>query len=838
MVMRYRLQDILKDSTKELPTMAFTSSDCFRLKCLRILETAGEAVMTYTLRCGTHDKSPNETLDEYLKTLPQSSTANYSKIIKEVIRRHPVQPEKIPDVYQSHLKKHFTSTDMSQIKKSPSCAHFDITLLYKSIKLACENVAGISDSKWTHRSSEMEYLMTEIKNSRNEIVHEKSPMSEEQFLTKLKELSVLLVRALEATRMRYCRPEAEVKYKKEEVLRDIDDIRMDNIGEEEILKRSADKILPLFKMEANKELQHNLDSARYLDPLHFLCGHEGHRVDVQDVFSRIIIKEERTRGRGEKENGDEIIDYSKLLQIMQAGESTSSREESPSEQLSRPQILLIEGDAGIGKTTLLTFIVSEWLGGECNRRMEGLAHYDLLLSVVCREQYSSSLNDLLKQVLPEAHIKYGHLLLPLLKQCRVLVLIDGLDEMNVVSHQLVTSILSEGKESANFTVMCTSRPVHVLEFRPKIPKNYKTFHVKIWGISTEERTNVVLRYYEWLTAGRSTDGDQLRQAMQNIGWRDLLRFPLNLLFLSTMVHYDINLIKTSITQPHLYQFIHKWRVEKLHHRLAAHTNVLQDRVRLQKKIDNVLKVVYLIAFKGTLDDRICLSDEDQDLLTACCIREGVPGEEVMPTFYSLQREVAFGVPKERYYAPHKGMQEFFAAQYIADQVINCKKKCIKSILLDTMAGQKLRLQPLNNMLRHLLGLLTLQNKPVVKAIKQTVNMLQESGVNQIHDWLILLTDIGAQPATVHHIWGCIKKSIDTEYGEIFIRDGTAQAAALLLPLTRSRAVNVIVEREVAWMDNLLRAIGNHKLLRLWLEHHYTHPDPATSSGDHLQHAPR
>ncbi|XP_063876244.1 uncharacterized protein LOC135109110 isoform X2 [Scylla paramamosain] len=819
--------------------MAFTASDCFRLKCLRILETVGEAVMTYTLKCGTHGKSSNVSLDEYLRALPQNSTANYGKIIKEIIRRQPVQPEKIPDVYQSHLRKQFTSTDMSQIKKSPSCAHFDITLLYKSIKLACENVAGISDSKWTHKSSEMEYLITEIKNSRNEVVHEKSPMSEEQFLTKLKELSVLLVSALEATQMRYCRPEAELKDKKEEVFRAFDDIRKDNIGEEEILQRSASKILPLFKMEANKELQRSLDCAKYLDPLHFLCGHENHTVDVQTVFSRIIItKEERSKNHGEKADEDEIIDYSKLLQITQAGEPISSREEPPGEQLTRPKIVLVEGDTGIGKTTLLTFILSEWLSGECDRRMEGLAHYDLLLWVVCREQYSSSLNGLLKQVLPEAHIKYGHLLLPLLKKCRVLVLVDGLDEMNVVSHQLVTSILSEGKESTNFTVICTSRPVNVFEFKPRIPKNYKTFHVKILGISPEERTHVVVKHYEWLTGGRSKDVDRLRQIMQNIGWRDLFRLPLNLLFLSTMAHYDMNFIGTTITQSHLYQFIHKWSVEKLHHRLAAHANVLHDRVLLEKKIDNVLKVIYFIALKGILEGRIYLSEEDQDLLTASCIREGVPREEVMPTFYSLRREVTFGVPKERYYAPHKGVQEFFAAQHIIDQVIKCKKKNIRSVLKNFMAGKKLRLQPLNNVLRHLLGLLTRQNKPVVKAMKETVNMIHKSGVKRIHDWMFLLTDIEAHPATVQHIWHRIKKDKDTEHGEIFIRDSTVHAAACLLPLIPSRAVNVIVERELPWMDTLLRAIGNHKLLRLWLEHHYTHPDPATSSGRLLQHVPR
>ena len=55
------------------------------------------------------------------------------------------------------------------------------------------------------------------------------------------------------------------------------------------------------------------------------------------------------RGPSETERGEQY-DYLKLLKITQAEEPPSSLRKR------RPQILLIEGDAGSGKTTLITFI--------------------------------------------------------------------------------------------------------------------------------------------------------------------------------------------------------------------------------------------------------------------------------------------------------------------------------------------------------------------------------------------------------------------------------------------------------------------------------------------------
>jgi len=45
-------------------------------------------------------------------------------------------------------KKNIISvTDKTQIRKYPPCDNFDIPLLHKTIKIACENVAEFNDAK-------------------------------------------------------------------------------------------------------------------------------------------------------------------------------------------------------------------------------------------------------------------------------------------------------------------------------------------------------------------------------------------------------------------------------------------------------------------------------------------------------------------------------------------------------------------------------------------------------------------------------------------------------------------------------------------------------------------
>lgn len=799
--------------------MASAPKDWFFKEYRDIFEKTGEVVLTYIMRCGTDGKSSTVPLDEYLRNLPQESTANFN--IRIMKKMKPLDSKELHEKRDKHLKKLFNSTELEQLEDDPSCDNCDISLLCKIIRNACEKVSD-DDKQWSTESTEMEYFVWKIKCRRNNIIHKKIPKihNEEDFNKEIDTLTKLLMKTLEATKTRYERDEDEFASKKGEVLEAISDTR------KEIQQRTANIELPHFKEEAKNELQNHLNLAKYLDPLHFLSGHENNIVDVQTLFSKTdMVKEDNNH-----------IEYLEILKVIKVKTTLSHP------GVKHPQILLIEGDAGSGKTTLITFLVSEWLKDECDRRMEGLDHYDLLLRVVCREENISTLDELLKQVLPRFYIKYGSYLVPLLKTCKVMFLVDGLDEMNDVSDKLVKNILSEGKECGNFTFVCTSRPDRVLDFKRKIPGNYQIFEVRLVGISQEERTHLVVKHYEWLTENVSDDTDHpknsdkcishLKDVMKKIGWMELFRLPLNLLFLAVVFHYKPTSITDNLTQFQLYSLIHVWCTQKLLSRLHR---TLPESKCIQKKVDTVLKVVYEVALKGLLENRIYLTGNDEDLLSSCCTSQGLPRNEVMPAFYSMRRKVVYMVPKEEYFFPHKGFQDFFAAQHIIEQLDANKEGDIRCILQNNMPGHETRFEPHRNMLCHLLWLVnqgSLANKAMV--LQEIIDLIKESGINYSSEWLSVLADMVPHHATLQRIAFHIKDRFDNKnspnYKEVIkITDSTVHAAVSLLPLIPPCTVMITLERSSD--VNLRDAIARHKLVHLW--HDFVHPTTGATSNSLL-----
>ncbi|XP_050739103.1 uncharacterized protein LOC127009792 [Eriocheir sinensis] len=804
--------------------MAFTQSDSLRLKLLRILETAGEVVLRYTLLCGTDVKPDYVPLHEYLKSLPYSSTANFNKMIKKYVREYPAGSADLDKV----LKKQFNDTDLKQITSDSSCGAFDITLLHKIIKVACENVAEMNQDTWTKESSEMEYFVTKIKNNRNEVVHEKRSLSELEYLDKVKELDDLFSKALEATKVRYNRDDSELSMKKTEVRRTVDEIVKEHVSTEEIFQRSANQMLPYFKKETNKEIKERLGSAKLLSPLQFLSGAKNTQVDVNEIFTKIIIKEE---GKAKKP-----IDHLKLMTLTQEGRSPAS-----------PHFIEIEGDAGSGKTTLLTFMFADWLKEEPHRRMEGLQHFDLLFWVVCRHETSSTLESFVGKALPVAFVKYRDLLLPLLKMCKILFVVDGLDEVIQSSRQLFADIMSHGKDCPTFTVVCTSRPEGLMGMEAKTPPYFHVSHMKIEGIAIEDRSEFVLRHVDHLSrcSGVPVDTDRIRQVLQQIGWREMFRLPLNLLFLSYMYMEEPQKLTTKITQTELYQDIRDWSVEKLHHRMAGRSQISLPKT----KILNTLRVLYKVSLRELLHDNTYLSEESLTSVTSSCRTEGLPEGEVLSAFFCLRREVFRGKQSEKYSLPHKSMQEHFAAHHIIGCFDKHKQGDIRRVLQGFMQEQNLKLPRLRNLFCHILGILSNQDlEPKVMAMKEAVDLIHKSGVKDTEDWLTVLaeTEAGhhAMRRITHHIrprlWGLRRLfSWSPHVENLRVRDATVHVAAALLPLLPCKAIDIELEMDpIGVGDVLFPALANHTVNGLYLNHHCKHPHPADTSAHLLQQCPR
>lgn len=776
-------------------------------------------MLTYTLLCGTPGKKTTETLLEYLDDLPDTSTAKY----KNNTRR---QKESC-----------FDNTQKEMIRNDASCSKFDISLLWKAITEACEG--------WTDPANyEAQSLVKLIKDTRNKVVHEAdTDMSEEEFLRKIDEFRDIFVKTLDATKVKYNANEDEWEEKKKEVTQLVRDIRDERLSEEEILKRSMGHLLPYFREEADEKIKQKLSGATLLDPLCFLSGQEDRRVNVDDIFSEIIIQE----GRKEKKR----IHHLKLLTLAQSCSAPSS-----------PHLILLEGDAGSGKTTLLVETISEYLKDKYDRRMEGLEQFNFLLWVVCREETSTTLESLVKRMLPDVASKYGDLLMPLLKRSKVLTIIDGLDEMNDTSRLLIRDILNQVKYCPNFTLFSTSRPEAIQGMKSNTPKNFKLSCLKLEGVSVDKRGELALRHFHWLCSNvpeNKAHLEQVRQVVEKVIWMEMFRLPLNILFLVTYLFFNPEKLTDTITQTELYQNNLDWCMEKLRHRLAGRPETPMEPV-LGTRIKTFLCISYEIALNGLIQENFCLSDNDVNTLMNFCEAKSLPVQDTLPAFYSLRRVETGAVTRAQYHLPHKGLQDYFAACHIHARLNNNYKPGDIRRLLDSTAGHHLQLEPLRNMLCHLLGLLSptegqhtrtepsksmlclllkvlsCQVNPIVSAMDEIVDLLHESGVEETNDWLSVLADTEAHPDTIRRVAHHINRRRVKDY--ITIRDGTVHIAAALLPFIHRRGVTITLTRDQNGMNALFPALGNHALNRLWLEHHYRHPRQDTTSAPLLQNIPR
>ncbi|KAK8386046.1 hypothetical protein O3P69_010638 [Scylla paramamosain] len=983
--------------------------DYLRFKVMCILEGPGETVLKFILKCGTNSTSPLP-FHDYLNNLPQTSTANFCKLNNQ------------------QKKKAFNKDEIDKIRDDPSWDTFDITLLYKAIQHACENVAELNDSIAWKDPCRLEGMITEIKYKRNIVVHERRQLTKNEFKKKVSELKDLFVKALEAAQTRYNVPDHKITQEKDTLYKMIQDI-LKCLTIEDVLRLDTIRQLPVFKKMFVTRLREIYERTQIFDPLCFLSGFPDTHLKVQDIFTNILIKKypedlelnyldiiKFTQSLGQQVSltfqNTQPLQHPRNTQLQQPFQTTqppqpiqttqspllsqttqppqpfpttqlpqpfqttqppqpfqtpqppqpfqttqsplpsqttqppqpfqttqppqpfqttqppqpfqttqptqpfqtaqppqpfqttqppqpfqttqppqpfqttqppqpfqttqsplpSQTTEPPqpfqftqsppshttqSLQLSHsvdPQFLMIKGVAGSGKTTLLTFILSEWLKDECARRIKYLHEYDFVLHILCRESNCASLEEFLEQVLPQV-VAFRPNTQTFFSKSKVLFLIDGLDERNNSSDQLVKDILYRRKLVPESTIVCTSRPEAVVDFLHSVPQEYRKGEGMMEGISLSDRTEFVLKYYDCLGGNGSPNRNRIRQVMRSVGWRDHFRLPLNLLFLATLFHENSDCVMVNITQTSLYVTMHNWSVEKLHYRLAQYPDVRStSRLSREEGIKKVLDVMYEVALLGVLENRLFLSDQDLRQLKECCKVEKLPWEEVMGAFFSLRQTISVNkTVNQMYQVPHKGLQEFFGAKYITNHLgkhPDSKVKIIKYTfqhVVGCLQGytskdiqwllknpSRTQLKNFRNLLLHVAGLLSqpdVMSRP--QHLKEVVDLLAESGVNTCNDWLTLLEDTEINYTTLERV---VKHVIKDEKKAVTVNDSTITSAKVLLPLISPKELNIELHRKESNVHDVV--FPHHTYSGLYLWHSFKQPHQQTISHSLLHALPR
>ena len=322
--------------------------------------------------------------------------------------------------------------------------------------------------------------------------------------------------------------------------------------------------------------------------------------------------------------------------------------------------VLVEGSPGIGKTTLCLKIAYDWANEKIPKE-HSFPKFEIVLLLKCRDIDGDTLEAINEQLLPEDedirkelldYIKAFHI------QRKVLIILDGLDELPDKSRQNVDKLLHKRLLPYCY-VLVTSRQERGITVRQKV--DFDTL-LQIEGFTEEDAFEYIRKHFRCLGPEHLSKGERLIQAIrENSFLHALPNNPLNLLLLCVVFEDYEGKLPSGRTD--LYQII----VQCLLRRFCAKHNleVPKDDKALEKQFEESLLALGELAWTGLLEDRLSFREEE---LTRF---ERIYKDLVARTLGLVYKEASVKKikPENEYHFFHKTFQEYLAAAYLAMKLL-------------------------------------------------------------------------------------------------------------------------------------------------------------------------
>ncbi|XP_042208891.1 uncharacterized protein LOC121857092 isoform X4 [Homarus americanus] len=835
-------------SSSQQTTTAFDEEETCSLRLIKMTDRSGQPAM----------------LTVYKLSAQKAGKPNYMKL-SEFLKNKKQFTDEL-------LEYKFDTIQREKIEGDPDGKSYDISLLFQAIALVRGSVSLGAKLKFMDLHDDLHEKLQAVKNFRNNLMHSRLGVSNNHFVEKTEELRTLLTELLEAAKAVYDIDDRDFDQMVRNMNDQLNDTRDKPLTDDDITRYSAPHIFTylenLLLTSGKPELLEMLKRRRHLSPMSFIEDIE-FSLDVDNVFTHIRMKESGPLTL------DRDIRYEQILELVHNVDESFTNV---------ARIILIEGPAGVGKTTFLLKLLSDWQDGK--NTIVGLTDYQLLFYTECRNPHISSLKQLLQSQMPNTAKKYrGEDMVKYVQELRLLVLVDGLDELNEASRKLFSEILSM-KATCNATIVCTTRPEMVDDFCKTIPKHMKPVFLELVGISDNSRTEFAAKYHDELVkVNKSTQSTQeLKEYLQSVpsNIQEHLRLPLNLIFFTFIWATDPTIVNNMTTATQLYIKIQEMTTEKLIERLKCNADTQHLPVKdLERKTQIFFRKLCRESLVSLKDDSIILTQGVTDNLKQTSDTVGLPLEEVIGAFL-IQTNTWSTLGTRSYLSfPHKGVQDFYSALYIRDTLqgnnVNfdvCKmvhdvqdsvssyqipsslsqdimeefsnilserltlkgtctiKKVLEEIHKDDPSS--LTLRKYQNVLIHLAGVLCTEGKMETEdTAEELVVLLKDAGVKSESQWLELINGVKCNATLCKYIAEHITSLVT---GDIRIRDNSVSAFTALLP--HARPDNIIVrikgnQNNIPHFDDMMKMLAacNNCDIHIYLDHNFRHPETSSPSLD-------
>ena len=339
-----------------------------------------------------------------------------------------------------------------------------------------------------------------------------------------------------------------------------------------------------------------------------------------------------------------------------------------------PQVILIQGSPGSGKTTLANKICIEWSKGNL------IQHYLLVILLKLRDPRIddvASLNKVISCTVGDSNFASEVVSdIEFIDGKRILLLLEGWDELpekkqyeSFFSNAISGNILKKGD------VLITSRPSSI----GSIPKRFITRHIAILGFSEDQ----IEQYLDHCFTDSSNElKDSLKyrfllQLSSNPLLKSLAYVPVNL---SILVHvFKQHGAKLPSTLTELYQQYVLLKLSLYNQRVSNDSTMLMDLNDLPDRVIESLNNLGELSYCGIRDKKLHYTQHEVEKY--CKLHRSVPLDYDGMGLLQVENDLLNRDSYKTYHFIHKTVQEFLAAWHVT------KMQEQKSIILENFKNE-------------------------------------------------------------------------------------------------------------------------------------------------------
>ena len=556
-------------------------------------------------------KHSNETFEDYIKT-----------------RRNITDDSE----WKKFLKR-FNKGEQSKLKLM-NAVTFDTTFFCKLLPLLCNNIEEMGSDAWkTKDESKIEYLLSTLKDSRNAVMHEpKGAAIQQGIQNEILRVSLKLIEVAGHVFGKSCIDDEKLK------LQTIfDEIQISVLSDKEKRlwkvrrKLLDDGLLAMrqFHLKFEQKIAPEFSCIHKFYPLKLTSTIQGDvkiKFSCTDLFERIILH------------------YSSI------------------------NVFIIEGGGGSGKSTMITQMESQILGCGNSKTFEKIEAFDVCLRVNCRDSTYETVANFIQDsfCLPKSG---GHLstfsdcgiklsgddMKDALRLMNLMLLIDGVDELNDNSSRFVQKIIKYSKIHPEAKCIVTSRPHSSVVFTDILDKEGIPYQI----IKVEELRSRVDQK-EFLKSS-CINGDEVAAAFTAL---DLdLSYPVHLALFSYFYSSDSTSVKSWTSS-----------IEMMKHTLNHNSTNAVRRLQ-QKSIQNadmivkeILATICCVSYISLYLGDLHLERKFYDAVRESSFkffRLNIDYHEILSCF--LKPSKSHGEPSYQFY--HKSHQELMAGTFLGKKIV-------------------------------------------------------------------------------------------------------------------------------------------------------------------------